>query len=92
MDKKYFSFFVDILKKHFIQEVWGLIFTFVYTFSVLFAPFVSKYLLDDVLVVKNFNELTLWLLLFLLSCLLQPISGYIKNYVFFDILIYSKGR
>ena len=85
MDKKYFSFFVDILKKHFIQEVWGLIFTFVYTFSVLFAPFVSKYLLDDVLVVKNFNELTLWLLLFLLSCLLQPISGYIKNYVFFDI-------
>lgn len=85
MDKKYFSFLVDILKNHFRQEIWGLIFTFVYTFSILFAPFVSKYLLDNILIVKNFNELPLWLLLFFISCLLQPISGYIKNYIFFNI-------
>lgn len=85
MDKKYFSFLVDILKKHFCQEIWGLVFTSVYTFSILSAPFVSKYLLDNVLVVKNFNELPLWLLLFLFSCLLQPISGYIKNHIFFNI-------
>ncbi len=85
MDKKYFSFLVDILKNHFRQEIWGLIFTFVYTVSILFAPLVSKYLLDNVLIVKNFNELPLWLLLFFISCLLQPISGYIKNYIFFNI-------
>lgn len=85
MNKRYFNFFINILKKHLRQEIWGLIFTFVYTFSILFTPFVSKYLLDNVLVVKNFNELPLWLLLFLVSCLLQPISGYIKNHIFFSI-------
>lgn len=85
MDKKHFNFFIDILKKHFRQEIWGLIFTFIYTFSVLFAPFVSKYLLDNVLVIKNFDELPLWMFLFLVSCLLQPISSYIKNSIFFNI-------
>lgn len=85
MNKNHFTFLFNILKKYILKEILGLIFTFLYTFLVLLTPFISKYLLDTVLIAKNFDNLLQWLSLFFISCLFQPITNYIKNCLFFNI-------
>lgn len=82
---KNIKFLFNIFKKNLLNELVGLFFTIIYTVAVLLAPYVSKYLVDNILLAKNFEKLGVGIFLFFFVCLVQPTSAYVKNQIFFII-------
>ena len=78
-------FFIKIIKKHLKEEFLGLLFSILYTLAIFLSPQVSKFLIDDVLISNDFEKLYYGIGMFFLVCILQPISGYISNRIFFYV-------
>lgn len=85
MANKTYRFLFKYLKKNILKGTVGLFFTLLHIFSIFLSPYISKYLLDDALILKDIDKLYTWLILFFIACLFQPINEYIKNSIFFKI-------
>lgn len=83
--KQTLIFFIKIIKKHLKEEFLGLLFSILYTLAIFLSPQVSKFLIDDVLISNDFEKLYYGIGMFFLVCILQPISGYISNRIFFYV-------
>ena len=83
MNNKNFSFLISILKKHMLKEILGLVFTLLLLF--LFYRHRLFIYLDNVLISKDFDKLPQWLSLFFISCIFQPVTNFIKIYIFFNV-------
>lgn len=78
-------FFVRTIKNHLEEECWGLFFAVLYTVTVFLSPQISKFLVDDVLIRHHFQNIYVGIYAFFFVCIIQMISGYIKNRIFFRV-------
>jgi ABC-type multidrug transport system fused ATPase/permease subunit len=75
----------ELIKRYLSAEILGLALTTVYTSAVFATPIVSKYLIDEVLPARSKPKLYYGLGLFFLTCMLQPVVGYLKDLIFLKI-------
>jgi ABC-type bacteriocin/lantibiotic exporter with double-glycine peptidase domain len=75
----------ELIRPYFSAEILGLALTIVNTAAVFAAPIVSKYLIDEVLPAHSQEKLYYGLGLFLITCLAQPLAGYLKDLIFLSI-------
>lgn len=74
-----------ILKQYIKKEIIGVVFTIVYSMFTFVTPIVSSYLVDEVIPTKSLKKLFVGVGMFVIICVLQPIIGCIKDYIFIDI-------
>lgn len=83
--KQTLYFFLKIIREYIKEECLGLFLSIIYTVTVFLSPQISKFLMDDVLMNHNFQMLYIGMIAFFLICIIQTISGYIKNCIFLKV-------
>lgn len=83
--KKKLNFFLETIKEHLKEECLGLFFSLLYTGTFFVSPQISKFLIDEVLVNHRFQDIGVAFLAFFLVCVVQTVSAYLKDKVFFKI-------
>ncbi|MDR1260310.1 MAG: ABC transporter ATP-binding protein/permease [Oscillospiraceae bacterium] len=76
------KYLINLLKEHKKQEVYGVLVTLLCSFSVFVTPYLSKYLIDNVVKFKTRTEMYPVLLIFLGVCFLQPVFNYFRCCIF----------
>ena len=80
---------------HIVKETLGFIFTIIYSLSLFMSPIASKYIIDNLTDIKNIENLYFGILLFFITCIIQPIIGFLKDIIFLKIsenITYSLRR
>lgn len=83
--KEKLNFFLETIKEHLKEECLGLFFSLLYTGTFFISPKISKFLIDEVLVNHRFQDIGIAFLVFFLVCVIQIISVYLKDKIFFKI-------
>lgn len=79
------NFFLHILKKHKMKECIGVGITIIYTITIFLTPYISKYLIDNILVSSNIHKIYQGILIFMGVCIAQPIFGFIRDILFLTL-------
>jgi len=74
-----------ILKPYYKWELIGIIITLMYASFSYLTPMISRYLVDEVMPAKSYEKLTIGIILFVVVCLLQPLTAWIKDRIFLYI-------
>lgn len=85
MKNKECNFIIETIKPYFFMEFLGLIITIFYATSVFITPLASKYIIDNVVNSEQDNNLYNVIFIFFISCILQPVLGLIKDFIFLNI-------
>lgn len=83
--KQALYFFAKTIREYLKEECLGLFLSIIYTVTVFLSPQISKYLMDDVLINHHFQMLYVGMIAFFLICIIQTISGYMKNRIFLKV-------
>lgn len=67
------------------KEIVGVLLTILYSVLTFMTPKVSAYLVDEVIPAKSMEKLAIGVGMFVIICLLQPLIGCMKDYVFIYI-------
>lgn len=83
--KRVIKYLINFIEKYKTLEIIGLLITILYTIAVFLAPYASRYLIDDVLTTNSYEKLYYGILIFFVICIAQPLTGYVKDYIFLYI-------
>ncbi|KNF07555.1 ABC-type multidrug transport system, ATPase and permease component [Gottschalkia purinilytica] len=76
---------LNLLKPYLRKELLGLFFTILYAIGSFLSPLASKYLIDNVIQVKNITNLYFGIMVFFVISFIQPIVGFFKDVIFLNI-------
>lgn len=84
MQSKPYKFIIKTIRPYLFMEFFGGIITILYAITVFVTPMASKYIIDNVMT-KQKHILYYGILIFFVSCILQPILGLLKDYIFLNV-------
>lgn len=84
MKKEQKDYLLKIVKKYKNKEILGIVISLFYSFLAFLIPYASKYLIDSMTQKRTVNY-GIFILIFFVISILQPISGYFKDVIFKNI-------
>ena len=84
MKKEQKGYLLKIVKKYKNKEILGIAISLFYSFLAFLIPYTSKYLIDSMTQKQTVNQ-EIFILIFFVISILQPILGYFKDVIFKNI-------
>ncbi|MBQ8123479.1 MAG: hypothetical protein IJ170_09275, partial [Ruminococcus sp.] len=80
-----FSVLRKMLKPYVRLEIVGILFTLLAALGSFLTPVASEYLIDEVLIADQYKKLIYGIIIFVAVCLIQPLSGVIRDFFFIRV-------
>lgn len=74
-----------MLRPYISLELAGILFTFLSALGSFLTPLASEYLIDEVLIADQYKKLLYGILIFVVVCMIQPVSGVIRDLFFIKV-------
>lgn len=83
--KKLSDYMLFYIRKHIKAQILAFIVTILYSIAVILSPIASEYLINKVLGNRNMKNIEIGIFIFFISCTMQPIIGFFRDYLFLNI-------